>query len=159
MRAARLRASKLPNPVICTFAPFFNSTAMMPLSSKSASIVRVASAFDILVRMARAAVSSALFTASSFEGGRKNPHKYWLIIGYPSKNRKIAGFSGDTCRQFGMTSDSACLHVCTLRQRQAAASLTSLALPFVLWADAPTGIGNREDQCSYPPAQAGTRES
>src|SRR5438445_5236312 len=68
MRAARLRASKLPNPVICTFAPFFNSPAMMPLSSNRASIVRVASAFDILVRMARAAVSSALFTLSPCGG-------------------------------------------------------------------------------------------
>src|SRR5437870_3426163 len=70
MRAARLRASKLPNPVICTFAPFFNSPAMMPLSSNRASIVRVASAFDILVRMARAAVSSALFTRSPCGGLR-----------------------------------------------------------------------------------------
>src|SRR2546422_455259 len=62
IRAARLRASKLPKPVICTFEPFFNSPAMMPLSSKSASIVRVASAFDILVRIA-----SAMFSGKSEE--------------------------------------------------------------------------------------------
>src|SRR5437773_1407818 len=59
MRAARLRASKFPKPVIWTFAPFLSSAAMIPLSSNRASIARPASAFDILVRMARAAVSSA----------------------------------------------------------------------------------------------------
>src|SRR5919197_2832375 len=75
MRAARLRASKLPNPVICTLEPFFNSPAIMPLTSKSASMVRVASAFDILVRIASAEVSSALFTAISLMGGRGNPHE------------------------------------------------------------------------------------
>src|SRR3989449_10505368 len=65
MRAARFRASKFPKPVICTFAPFFNSPAMIPLSSNRASIVREASALDIFVRMASAEVSSALFTAVS----------------------------------------------------------------------------------------------
>ncbi len=65
IRAARLRASKLPKPVICTFAPFFSSLAMMPLSSNRASTVRDASALDILVRMASAAVNSALFTTVS----------------------------------------------------------------------------------------------
>src|SRR5881296_949433 len=68
MRAARLRASKFPKPVIWTFAPFFSSPAMIPLSSNRASIARPASALDILVRMASAAVSSALFTASPCEG-------------------------------------------------------------------------------------------
>jgi hypothetical protein len=38
--------------------------------------VRVASAFDILVRIASAEVSSALFTAISLVGGRENPHEY-----------------------------------------------------------------------------------
>src|SRR5207244_4065755 len=68
--AARLRASKLPNPVICTFEPFFNSVAMMPLSSKSASTVRVASAFDIFVRIANAEVSSPLVIAGVMFSGR-----------------------------------------------------------------------------------------
>src|SRR5690349_18966186 len=107
MRAARLRASKLPNPVICTFAPFFSSPAMMPLSSNRASIARPASAFDILVRMASAAVSSALFTVSPCEGlGLKpleirpfhggapaNPHKTATIWGYPPEIRKIRALS------------------------------------------------------------------
>ena len=74
VRAARLRASKFPKPVICTFAPFFNSPAMMPLSSNRASIVRPASAFDILVRIASAVVSSALFTEVSLvRTGSKRP--------------------------------------------------------------------------------------
>src|SRR5690348_18053200 len=48
---------------------------MMPLSSNRASIVRPASALDIFVRIASAAVSSALFTGLSFvkERGRGKP--------------------------------------------------------------------------------------
>jgi len=38
--------------------------------------VRVASAFDIFVRIANAEVSSALFTAISLKEGRGNPHEY-----------------------------------------------------------------------------------
>src|SRR3989442_530399 len=110
-RDARLRASKLPKPVICTFAPFFSSPAMMPLSSNKASIVRVASALDILVRMASAAVSSALFTVAPCEGlglenpcnyapfrggARENPHKTATIWGPPRKIRKIAALSRPT---------------------------------------------------------------
>src|SRR6267143_3666506 len=90
--AARLRASKLPKPVICTFEPFFNSVAMMPLSSKSASTVRVASAFDILVRIANAEVSSALFTAISLKGGaetRMNTEQLWDI---PQKSARLLDF-------------------------------------------------------------------
>src|SRR6266480_1420167 len=96
--AARLRASKLPNPVICTLEPFFSSLAMMPLSSNNASTVRVASAFDIFVRMARAEVSSALFTAISLWGGRENPHQHCTTMGYPSENRKIPSFLRGTRR-------------------------------------------------------------
>src|SRR5207244_3175471 len=106
-RDARLRASKLPNPVICTFAPFFSSPAMMPLSSNRASIARPASALDILVRMASAAVSSALFTVSPCEGlglkpleirpfhggAPENPHKTATIWGYPPEIRKIRALS------------------------------------------------------------------
>src|SRR6266446_6305166 len=90
--AARLRASKLPKPVICTLEPFFNSVAMMPLSSKSASTVRVASAFDILVRIASAEVSSALFTAISLKGGaetRMNTEELWDI---PRKSARLLDF-------------------------------------------------------------------
>src|SRR6266581_7773166 len=90
--AARLRASKLPNPVICTLEPFFNSVAMMPLSSKRASTVRVASAFDIFVRIAKAEVSSALFTAISLKGGaetRMNSEELWDI---PRKSASLLDF-------------------------------------------------------------------
>src|SRR5579859_8179073 len=97
MRAARFRASKFPKPVICTFAPFFNSPAMIPLSSNRASIVRPASALDIFVRMARAAVSSALFMAHSWVevvekalqnrpctgGASQKPLKNRYNMGYP----------------------------------------------------------------------------
>src|SRR5205809_1665717 len=41
---------------------------MIPLSSNRASIARLASALDIFVRIASAAVSSALFTLSPCEG-------------------------------------------------------------------------------------------
>src|SRR5207249_7030403 len=91
--AARLRASKLPKPVICTLEPFFNSPAIIPLSSKSASMVRVASAFDILVRMASAEVSSALFTAVSLKGGARKPA--WMLEelwGIPRKYARLLGF-------------------------------------------------------------------
>src|SRR5216110_1876613 len=107
IRAARLRASKLPKPVICTLEPFFNSVAMMPLSSKSASTVRVASAFDILVRIASAEVSSALFTAISLKGGaetRMNTDELWDI---PRKSARFLGFLGYT---------SARRHVCPERR-------------------------------------------
>src|SRR5213594_706767 len=111
MRAARLRASKFPKPVIWTFAPLFSSPAMIPLSSNRASIARPASALDILVRMASAAVSSALFTASPCEGlgqlkplefrlfrgvARENPHKTATIWGPTPQIRKIAGLSRPT---------------------------------------------------------------
>src|SRR5437899_7378797 len=90
--AARLRASKLPKPVICTLDPFFSSPAIIPLSSKRASIVRVASAFDILVRIANAEVSSALFTAISLKGGaetRMNTEELWDI---PQKSARLLDF-------------------------------------------------------------------
>src|SRR5437867_10665729 len=87
-RDARLRASKLPKPVICTFVPFFSSPAMMPLSSNRASIARVASALDILVRMASAAVSSALFTVPPCEGlGLENPCNGARFAGGHEKTR------------------------------------------------------------------------
>src|SRR6266508_4041361 len=107
MRAARLRASKFPKPVICTLAPLFSSPAMIPLSSNRASIVRVASALDILVRIASAAVSSALFTVSPCEcpgpektlesrpfsaGASENPHKTATILGAPRKSARWLGF-------------------------------------------------------------------
>src|SRR5437899_7530852 len=84
---------------------------MMPLSSNRASIVRVASALDILVRMASAAVSSALFTVAPCEGlglekplqlcpfsrgARENPHKTATIWGPPRKIRKIGALSRPT---------------------------------------------------------------
>src|SRR5256884_4737755 len=108
MRAARLRASKFPKPVICTFAPFFSSPAMMPLSSNSAPTARLASALDIFVRMASAAVSSALFTVSPCEGlgpgealefrpfygmAPGKPHKTATIWGTPPRVRKMPGLS------------------------------------------------------------------
>src|SRR5712691_8006276 len=107
-RAARLRASKLPKPVICTLTPFFSSPAMMPLSSNRASIVREASALDIFVRIASAAVSSALFTAVSlwgagvrekalrlrpYRGGReKTPIKPALLWGVPRESARYLHF-------------------------------------------------------------------
>src|ERR687888_2520782 len=94
MRAARLRASKLPKPVICTFEPFFSSPAMIPLSSNNASMVRVASAFDILVRMANAEVSSALFTAVSLKGGAKTRMDAEELWDIPGKSARLLGFLG-----------------------------------------------------------------
>src|SRR3954452_1420674 len=99
--AARLRASKLPKPVICTLEPFFNSVAMMPLSSKSASIVRVASAFDILVRIAKAEVSSALFTAFSLKGGAETRMNAVLLWDIPQKTASLLVFLDPPPRDAG----------------------------------------------------------
>src|SRR6266511_4169327 len=78
--AARLRASKLPKPVICTLEPFFNSVAMMPLSSNSASTVRVASAFDILVRIAKAELTSALAMRTKMSKADATRTVYALVV-------------------------------------------------------------------------------
>src|SRR5881392_3517560 len=65
---------------------------MMPLSSNNASMVRVASAFDILVRMARAEVSSALFTAISLMGGAETRMDAALLWGIPQKTASLLDF-------------------------------------------------------------------
>src|SRR3989442_15295717 len=64
----------------------------LSLTTKGASIVRVASAFDIFVRIASAEVSSALFTAISLKGGaetRMNAEQLWDI---PQKSARLLDF-------------------------------------------------------------------
>src|SRR2546427_7931875 len=49
--AARLRASKLPKPVICTLEPFFNSEAMMPLSRSEEHTSELQSQSNLVCRL------------------------------------------------------------------------------------------------------------
>ena len=61
-RAARFRASKLPNPLMATFPPRRSSEAMIPVGAKNSSAISFALALVRPSCLATAATSSRLFT-------------------------------------------------------------------------------------------------
>jgi hypothetical protein len=61
-RAARLRASKLPKPLMATRPPRLSSEAMTPEGAKNSSAISFALAFVRPSRLATVATSSCLFT-------------------------------------------------------------------------------------------------
>jgi hypothetical protein len=61
-RAARFRASKLPNPLMVTFPPRLSSDAMTPVGAKNNSVISFALALVRPSRLAKTETRSRLLT-------------------------------------------------------------------------------------------------